>query len=296
MVYETVRRAADYTFKVRSNVAEAGFVLDRLLASFPEVPVVPGRATPTYALWEDAGEEGRPFTLTLDGGQIQRVEHAGSMVDWLLIDVTRRAVERSEGYVSIHAGVVSSDGRAIILPAEPSSGKTTTVAGLVRAGFSYLSDEVALVRLADARVCPFPRSLVMDARSVEAVSGLRDQLPDAYDGFRGRWFHVAPEDLRPEPTGDTADVAWIIAPRYSEGAETSLRRLSRAQTLFILAEHAFDLARSPAGGLAVLRDLALRVPGYELTIGDLGSAVDVVSQLVENDPTIAMRKEAPDVA
>ena len=41
------------------------------------------------------------------------------------------------------AGSVACRGRGLILPAPSGGGKTTLVAGLVAAGFDYLSDEVA---------------------------------------------------------------------------------------------------------------------------------------------------------
>lgn len=253
-------------------------MLDRLLSAFPEPAVVPA-GVPTYVLWrEDDGEV--PFSLSVDEQSVQRVEHPGSMVDWLVMDVTRKAVECADGSVPLHAAVASRHGHAILLPAAPSSGKTTTVAGLARAGLSYLSDEVGLVSLDEDLVHPFARPLVMDPASVAAVEGLAEDLPEAYAAFRGRWYHVAPDDLRPGACGGSAVPSAIVTPRYVRGGSTVARPLSKAETLFALAEHAFDLPRSGQRGMERLRELSLRVPGYELETGDLSEAVAVVVELL----------------
>lgn len=255
---------------------ELGSVTDRLLAAFPAVDG-PHSDVATYRLWREP-VEGRRYVLSLNGQEVQRVALPGSMLDWVLMDLTRTAVAREERFIAIHAGVVSSDSRAVLLPAAPSSGKTTTVAGLVRAGMSYLSDEVAFVDR--ERVHPFPRPLVMDPASVEAVAGLAEDLPPVYAAFRDRWFHVSPDDLRAGAVGGPASLAVIVSPRYVAGAGTTLRPLSRAEGLMALAEHAFDLRGSPENTMSDLRALCERIPGYELQIGDLGEAVEIVTALL----------------
>src|SRR5437016_7532138 len=57
-------------------------------------------------------------------------------VQWL----NQQAVDPEYAVMS-HAGGVSRDGAACVLPAHMESGKTTLTAGLVRSGFSYLTDE-----------------------------------------------------------------------------------------------------------------------------------------------------------
>ena len=75
---------------------------------------------------------------------------------WLDREVTRRAMHLTP----IHAGVVASGGRAILLPAPSGSGKSTLVAALIARGARYYSDELALL---DQRgwVHPYPRHLVI---------------------------------------------------------------------------------------------------------------------------------------
>jgi hypothetical protein len=273
MAYETLRRAATFEFKVQSDLPSASFVFDRLFSSFPEIP--PTEGIPTYRLSRSASD-GRKFALDLDGQPLQRVDRAGSMVDWLIGEITRKAVALTDGFVAIHAGAASWRGRAVVLPAAPDSGKTTTVAALIEAGFSYLSDELALLHLETGIAHPFPRPLLMEPGSVEVVRGLQAKLPDEYECFRARLYHVAPDDLRPHAVGAPSPVSYVISPRYRMGSTTTLTPMTRAETLYVLGENSFNLDRVGSAGVSTLRRIAEGAPGYRLEIGDLRSAVECV--------------------
>lgn len=62
--------------------------------------------------------------------------------------------------VAIHAGVVSIDGRVVLLPAKSGSGKTSLVRELLRQGAAYYSDEFAIAGI-DGMVHPFARPLII---------------------------------------------------------------------------------------------------------------------------------------
>lgn len=66
--------------------------------------------------------------------------------------------ERSKAWVFVHAGVAGYKGRAIVIPGNSFSGKTTLVAELVKLGAEYLSDEYAVFD-SDGIVHPFQRDL-----------------------------------------------------------------------------------------------------------------------------------------
>jgi hypothetical protein len=167
----------------------------------------------------------------------------------------------------------------VVLPAAPDSGKTTTVAALTVAGFSYMTDEVALLHLETGMAHPFARPLLMEPGSVEVVRGLQEKLPDEYECFRARLYHVAPDDLRPHAVGTPSPIRYVISPRYRMGSRTTLKPMTRAETLYLLGENSFNLDRVGSAGISTLRTVAEAAPGYRLEIGDLRSAVECVQGL-----------------
>ncbi len=86
---------------------------------------------------------------------------------------------RSNHCLLLHAGVVERGGRAVVLPALPASGKSTLTAALSTRGFRLLSDEFAVVRLADTALLPIPRAVALKNESIEII---RAFAPDAVLG------------------------------------------------------------------------------------------------------------------
>lgn len=278
-------RALSYAYRVRSDLEGAGRVVERLLAPFAD-SALEGRV-PTYTLTHRLSpgpeDERRTYCYELfqDGESIQRVSTPGSMLDWVILDTTRRAVEGADRYVAVHAGVVSLDGRAVLMPAPPDSGKTTLVAGLTRAGFQFMGDEVALIEPGTAFVHPFLRPLLIEPSSMAVLSGLVSDLPAIYERFRGVRFHVAAEDLRTGATGSPCPVGYVVFPAYRAGSETRLHSISRAEAVIRIADQMFN---RPEMGTLGIRSLAAVVGGaqcFELPIGDLGDAIREVRGLFE---------------
>ncbi|HEU5179972.1 MAG TPA: hypothetical protein VFW45_04225 [Candidatus Polarisedimenticolia bacterium] len=98
--------------------------------------------------------------------------HGLSLLTEALIDALR-------GYLIFHAGVVSSEGRALLICGPPGFGKTSLVMELARRGCGFLSDDYAPIGVRDGAVHPFPRSvaIVSDspwARDLLRVSKVRE--------------------------------------------------------------------------------------------------------------------------
>lgn len=68
--------------------------------------------------------------------------------------------ESAKGLVFLHAGAVGWKGRAILLPGDSFTGKSTLVAALVRNGAEYYSDDFGILDRAGL-VRPFPRAISM---------------------------------------------------------------------------------------------------------------------------------------
>ena len=109
----------------------------------------------------------------------------------------------------VHAGAVEWDGHAALFPAPMESGKTTLVAGLVRAGARYLSDEAAAIDPETLLVHPFPKSLTIGAGSWEVLADLAPAVdPEVTRRYLlDRLAHRRPHDpARRARAGDSARV------------------------------------------------------------------------------------------
>src|SRR5204862_2040420 len=104
--FERRFRALAFTFGVRSDLPDVGRFLERLLAPF----LVAGpngsgfddalTYTLTHRLSPGADMERtvNRYELFQNATSIQRVAHPGSMVDWVILDSTRRAVQAAERF------------------------------------------------------------------------------------------------------------------------------------------------------------------------------------------------------
>jgi hypothetical protein len=258
-------RCLGYAFVVEAEPA-IGTRLARLLA--PWTADVDADA-PVYSLVATETSAGAWYHLALGGDDLAVGPHAGDLVDQLLFSVSAAAFATTRDHLLVHAGaVVAPDGTAVLLPGPSGAGKTTLVAGLVRAGFGYLSDEAGAIDPATLCVHAFARPLGLkgDARTLFGVPG--------GDGVH----YLAPDELRPRSITGPAPVGHVIAPHYERGTPAIVTRMTPAETVVELGETAMNLL-DLADGLDVLAAVARRAPGARLVSGDLDAAVAAVQEL-----------------
>jgi len=70
-------------------------------------------------------------------------------------------------FAIIHSAVVEKNGKGLILPGTPGSGKSTLCAALVCCGWRLLSDEMALISLETNQIQPFPRPIALKYNTIE---------------------------------------------------------------------------------------------------------------------------------
>jgi hypothetical protein len=268
-------RLLTFEFAVRSSVHGVDERIDPLLSPF-RTPG-PGARSHTFDVTAEAGM----FEVQVDGVVAHRSPRVGGVVDWILWKASTEAIAGIEGYVAIHAGAVGWDGSSVLLPAPHDSGKTTLTAALTASGFSYFTDEAALIDPSAATLIPFPRALWLEPGSVAALDRLLAHRGDAGVARNGT-SHLAPADLGGGRIGRAAPIRHIVFPRYSRHAATALVPMSRAEAVVELGRNAFNLERFGRRGVDLLIDVVSGADVHRLTVGDLGEAVEAISQLVRN--------------
>jgi hypothetical protein len=152
----------------------------------------------------------------------------GLLGDHVHETVAYRAPER----IFIHAGAVGYRDRAVIMPGEALTGKSSLVAALVRAGAAYYSDRFAV--LDDrGRVHPYRTQLHFPGS---------DRAPAGDHGDQG--LLVGEEPLR---------VGAIVMTSYRPGAEWRPRGLSQGESVLALMSQTVPAEDRPEDSMRVIR-------------------------------------------
>lgn len=263
-------------FEVATDIPGLLEVVDRLFGPWATTSPVGG--TVDYTLLA-SGADDVPELLR-DGVSIQRGNGPGSMLTWVVADIGSRALTSSAEHVTVHAGVVARDGVAVMLPAPPDHGKTTTTIGLVEAGFTFLSDESAAIGLDDGLVHPFHRPLMLAPDAMALFPRLRASLPGWADHVRNLNYLIPARDLRPGCLGDPCPVGFVVAPVFRAGAPTRLESVPRAEMLTLLIEQTFNLRTLGSAAVERLATTLSSAACYRLTIGELDGAVRAIEDLI----------------
>lgn len=272
-----ILRVGPFVIRLQTALAELADQLAFLYADFPLVE-------------EPAVTDG---TVT-----VQRARRWGSRLDVLIDGVirypgipARQALPYCEWavnlahfwqphrHLTIHAAVVERGGRAAILPAPPGSGKSTLCAALVAAGWRLLSDEVAMIRLADLRLVPVPRPISLKNESISIVRRLApDRMSAACPGTpKGTVAHLRPPAESVRRMTEPAEPALVVFPKYAAGAGCQLVPRSTAQTLLGLAGNAFNYHLLGRTGFDALAAVVDRVTCYDLSFDDVDRAADMLA-------------------
>ncbi len=168
------------------------------------------------------------------------------------------------------------------MPAPPGSGKSTLCAGLVNRGWRLLSDELVLLSLDGRSITPLARPVSLKDQSIEVI---RNFVPgavisrEAVDTAKGTVALMkAPADSVAR-AGETARPAWIIFPKYEEGAAARLAPRSKAETCLQIGKNAFNYSAHGARGFEALGNVVDASDCHDFTYGSLDEAVRVFSAL-----------------
>jgi hypothetical protein len=167
---------------------------------------------------------------TVEGRRVWSIAlPAGAAVSVLLGQIAGTLATNLRRLLFIHAGAVALAGRGVILVGHSGTGKTSTVAALVRKGALYLSDEVALLDPVMGTVAPFALPMAVKPWTRTAAGSLPVGRRLARDRTADFWL---PRDLGGAVPADT----FVLL--RAEQAGPRLTPISPAQMLLAISEHA----------------------------------------------------------
>ncbi len=268
------RRFGGYAFEVTADDERVAEHLSRLFAEFAPADPDAADVHPVAVLTAE-GATGR---LVIDGELASDDPMRGQVINTLVHALTRRMIEAVDA-LGLHAGGVVRDGIGVALPASMESGKSTLTTGLVRAGFSYLTDEAVLLDWGSGTVIPFPKPISLDTGSWPLFPDLEPHA-DLPDGYQRIQWQIAPAQIRPDAMGAPCRIRYFVFPKYTSGAATRLTPLARGEATVELAKNTFRFNERARRSLDALADAARAAECFRLDVGDLDTAVALVSELV----------------
>jgi hypothetical protein len=276
-------RALDHTFAIRATDEDVGRYFATAFDAFDHGD----EPSTVYSLRHD-GPPDEPYLLYEGSRRISRHEDASVPASRLMWGVNRSAIASSPQHVLLHAAAVERDGVGVVLPAAMESGKTTLAAGLVQAGFRYLTDEAAAITPGTSRLVAYPKPLSVDRGSWGVLASLEPQVPTSVVPFLRQQWQVSPLSIRPDSVVGSAEPALVISPMYRAGAVTALEPVPRSEMILDLARQTFGFDRAPRRSLAVLAQLLERCDCYRLTVSDLTAACELVDRAVDQVRSAAL--------
>jgi hypothetical protein len=194
-------------------------------------------------------------------------------------DVNRRALDTGE-HLILHAGGVERGGIGVVFPGDVEAGKTTLIAGLVRAGWGYLTDEGVAVDRENLVIDPYPKPLSIDRGAWPLFPELEPRVDLGTDAYKADQWQVPAADIRPDALGRSCPVSMIFFTKYESGVDTAVEPLGRAEALVEMAKNTFKFDEQGAAALDLLAELVRPAECYRLSSGDLDAAVAAVTKLL----------------
>jgi hypothetical protein len=174
---------------------------------------------------------------------------------------------------SLHAAGLDKDGRGLLLVGPSGSGKTTLSIGLVRAGWSYLSDDAVLLRSAADGVdaLSLRRNFYVDASGAGDYSDLRLGKKTRRSRNSDREKRRASiDESYPGRYASRCMPVSLVFPRIVAREQSELLPMDQVRALKILlvesSPELFDTS-TMGGHLAVLKKLLGQTRAYELNAG-----------------------------
>jgi hypothetical protein len=220
---------------LRANVPQ---LLDSLISRIPSGYVKTG-SMPICRLYSvvadsrtDPHQERPDCLLFANGRRLAGGSSWEDLVDSFEADLESFVAAKNHSFLFVHAGAVSWQGQAIIIPGESHSGKTTLVQAFLELGATYYSDEFAVLDSA-GQLHPFPRALrVRSNLAFTKIMAANLGAPTA----------VAP-----------AHVKLVILTKHVPGVCWRPKSLSQGEGILGLMKNTLAARRYPALALSILQ-------------------------------------------
>jgi HprK-related kinase A len=179
-------------------------------------------------------------------------------------------------YLILHAAVLEKNGRALVMPAPPGSGKSTLCAALAFRGWRLLSDELTLIDRSSGAVIGLARPVSLKNASIDVIQAFLHNpvMTEAvHDTSKGSVAHLRAPEASVRKSQAVALPAWVVFPKFVADSPLKSHTTSKAQAFMRLADQAFNYSLLGAEGFELLAGIVDLCETYEFSYGDLDEAV-----------------------
>lgn len=173
--------------------------------------------------------------------------------------------------IVVHSAVIERNGKALVLPGHPGSGKSTLCADLALGKFRLLSDELTIIDPHDRHVRPFPRPISLKNNSIDLIA---KRHPSALvtkritDTRKGDIAYVPPPSAS-LVAPSAVPIGWIVFPQYSANSRTEITPITRANAFARLLENAFNVDLIGQTGYIAFAESIAQAECFDLRYSDL---------------------------
>lgn len=225
---------------------------------------------------------GRPFHVS-SADQHFRMTDPAQLVPVFEWGVNWCVASYQHQFLAIHAAVLERNGRALIMPAPPGSGKSTLCAVLMQEGWRLLSDEMCLVNLTSGVIVPYVRPVSLKNQSLTLIKSwypqaeIRQITPGTTKGTVG---YLLPSQRSWSDMQQTAIAAWVVFPQYNAGQQQlAFSPVSQADAFMHLANNSFNYAVLAEQGFNSLSRLTRQIKAFRLEYANIDQALAELNKL-----------------
>ncbi len=176
------------------------------------------------------------------------------------------------GKLIIHAAVLVKNGKAIIFPALPGSGKSTLTAHLGLSGWSTYSDEMAIIDMQTGLVSPLYRPVCLKNESITLVKSWHPQAfftPVCKDTQKGDVAHVKVSSWAQYQTYEPVPIESVVFPKYVAESELKIFQLNQLEAFTALSQNAFNYNVLGAEGFDSVKKVISNSRHFEINYSDV---------------------------